>query len=415
VRRLVPDLPRAAWTVLAGDALSAVGTGMTLPFFVVYLNRIRGIDLGVAGLALATVALASFVGNVVGGSLSDRIGPRRSLAAGLVTSSAGAAWFAFVAAPWEAFAAAAVIGLGASVVWPSQDALLATLVSETQRSSVFSVRHGTLNLGLGVGAVAAAVIVDLGSPRSFEILYLADATTFLLFLPVLALLGGAGGRVVHEDEDGGAGGYGAVLRDRTFLLVWGLTALLVTAGYAQFHASLPVYATGTGGISARALAVAFAVNTFAVAAVQLPVLHLLRGRRRTGALALAASGFGLAWAVAVGAAHGGGVVGFALALGIFAVAETMLSPALSPIVNHLAPDRLRGRYNGVFILAWTTGFTLGPALAGEGLQIGDGTPFFVGLVVACGLAAFLALGLRRSLPEGADDIPLGEAPVLEPA
>jgi MFS family permease len=349
---------------------------------------------------------------VVGGSLSDRIGPRRSLAAGLVTSSAGATWFAFVAAPWEAFAAAAVIGLGASIVWPSQDALLATLVSEAQRSSVFSVRHGTLNLGLGVGAVVAAAIVDLSSTTSFETLYVVDAATFLLFLPLLALLPRTEGPV-HESDTGV--GYRVVLRDRAFLRLWVLTALLVAAGYAQFHASFPVYATGTGGISPKALAVAFAVNTFAVAAVQLPALHLLRGRRRTTAVAVAAGGFGVAWAVTIAAAHGGGLVGFALALGIFAVAETMLSPALSPIVNDLAPEQLRGRYNGVFVLAWTTGFTLGPALAGEGLKVGDGTPFFAGLVILCSLGSALALRLRRSLPDEADAIPHGEAPAPEPA
>jgi len=390
-----------------------VGSGMTLPFFVVYLNRVRGIDLGLAGLALATVALASFVGNVAGGSLSDRIGPRRSLATGLVTCSAGAAWFAFVETPWQAIAAAAVMGLGASVVWPSQDALLATLVSDTQRSSVFSARHGTLNLGLGVGAVAAAAIVDLSSATSFETLYLVDAGTFLLFLPLLALLPSTGGRPVHEEES--RVGYRVVLRDRTFLRIWVLTALLVAAGYAQFHAGFPVYATGTGGIGPSALAVAFAVNTFAVAVVQLPALHLLRGRRRTTAVALAAGGFGLAWAVTIAAAHGGGLVGFALALAIFAVAETMLSPALSPIVNDLAPERLRGRYNGVFVLAWTTGFTLGPALAGEGLEVGDGTPFFAGLVILCALGSVLALRLRASLTDEADAIPHGEAPAPEPA
>jgi hypothetical protein len=44
--------------VLAGDTMSAVGSGLTLPFFLVYLSRVRDIDLAVAGLALSTVALA---------------------------------------------------------------------------------------------------------------------------------------------------------------------------------------------------------------------------------------------------------------------------------------------------------------------------------------------------------------------
>jgi hypothetical protein len=39
-------LPSRAWLVLAGVALSAAGSGLTLPFFLVYLSSARGIDIG---------------------------------------------------------------------------------------------------------------------------------------------------------------------------------------------------------------------------------------------------------------------------------------------------------------------------------------------------------------------------------
>ena len=48
---LVPSLPARAWLVLVGDALSALGSGLTLPFFVVYLSQVRGIDLGLEAAA----------------------------------------------------------------------------------------------------------------------------------------------------------------------------------------------------------------------------------------------------------------------------------------------------------------------------------------------------------------------------
>src|SRR5512142_2227021 len=69
--RLIPQLPRAATIILTGDAISALGQGMTLPFLLIYLHQVRGIDMAVAGLVLSTVALASFVGNPLGGWLSD--------------------------------------------------------------------------------------------------------------------------------------------------------------------------------------------------------------------------------------------------------------------------------------------------------------------------------------------------------
>jgi MFS family permease len=387
---------------------------MTLPFFVVYLHRVRGLDLGLATLALTALAVASFAGNIVGGSLSDRVGSRWALMLGLVVSSAGTAWFAFVDSAAAAVAAAAVIGLGVSISWPSLDALLASAVEPGQRSSVFAVRHATLNAGFGVGAVLAAAIVDFGSRGSFELLYLADAASFLAFLPVLLVVRGIGARAATGARV--AGGYRVVLRDRAFLAVWVLTALVVAVAYAQYQASFPVYATGTGGITPRALGVAFAANTFGVVLLQFVVLRLLDGRRRTTAFVLGCVCFGLAWCITIAATHAGGSVSrtavFAVAMVVLAAGETLLSPALSPIVNDLAPEALRGRYNGVFVLAFTTGFTAGPVLAGQGLRLGDGTPFFVILAGACGLAAAGGVLLRRLLDPRLDRV--GTAPAETP-
>lgn len=237
-------------------------------------------------------------------------------------------------------------------------------------------------------------------------------------MPLLAALRGVGERVAPED--GSRGGYRVVLADRTFLAVWVMTALLVVVGYAQYEAAVPPYATGTGGISAHALAPVFAANTFSIALLQLVVLRLLAGRRRTTALVLASVVLGCAWCVAIAAAHAGGgsaaVVGFACAMAVLALFETLLSPVLAPIVNDLAPAGLRGRYNGTFVLAYTTGFAVGPALAGAGLGIGDGTPYFVLLVIGSIAAAIGGLALRRRLPAHLDLVgpAHAKAPTLSP-
>ena len=387
----VPRLPRPAWIVLAGDLLSALGSGLTMPFFIVYLHRVRGIDLTVAGFALATIAIASFAGNVIGGSLADRIGARRALMLGLACSAGGAAWLAFVTSAPAAFGAAATLGLGNSISWPSLDALLATAVGEAQRSSVFAVRHATLNLGFGAGALLAATVVVVGSTHSFQELYLLDGASFALCIPVLALVRGVG-----RAPERAAGGYRDVFRDRRFLAVWVLAVMFVAFGYSQYSAALPAYATSTGGLSAHALGYVFAANTLGVTVLQLVVLRVAAGLRRTTMLACAAAAFAAAWAIAIGGGHGGGVETFALAMLVLALGETLISPALAPIVNDLAPDHLRGRYNGTFILAYTTGFAIGPVLAGGGLRVGDGTPYFVFLVVGCATACAWALRLDRT-------------------
>ena len=414
---LVPALPRQAWLVLGGDFLSADGSGLTLPFLFIYAHQVRGLSDGVAGLVVATVALASLAGNPAGGVVADRWTPRRALMAGLALAAAGSAALAFAATPAELFPAAGLLGLGVAATWPAQNALLASLARQADCSAVFAVRHASLNAGLGIGALGAAALVSVAHPATFTIVYLADAATFLAFLPVLAKLSLP--RAASEPAVPPAvglptgqrrGGLGLrdVLRDRAFVRVWLLTAILVTVSFGQFQSSFPGFATRPGGIDARGLSLAFAANTLTVVIAQLFVQRWLNGRRRTTGAALAAAAWALSWAVVIVAGRlGSGAtaeVAFAGAAVIFALGETLLSPTLPAIANDLAPPGAAGRYNGLGALAFTTGFLVGPAIGGAALGAGWGTSLFAVLAAVCVAASVAALRLSRHLPSAANRI-----------
>ena len=282
MRALMSELPRDAWTLLGADFVSAVGSGLTLPFLIVYLHQVRGLGLGEAGLALSTVALAGFAGNPLGGSLSDRVGARAALLGGLVVSAAGSASLGFVTSAWEVFGVVATLGLGAAVVWPSRDALRAALVPAAQRSTAYALAHGITNAGLGGGALLAALLVASHSAAAFRTLYLLDAASFLAVVPIVLRVPA----VVTGTHASAAGSYRQILRDRPFLGLSALTALIVGAGFAQYGAAVPALATARG-LDAHLLALCFAANTIAVIVFQLPVLSLLGECRRTTALAWA--------------------------------------------------------------------------------------------------------------------------------
>jgi len=144
-----------------------------------------------------------------------------------------------------------------------------------------------------------------------------------------------------------------------------LSALVVTVSYGMDSAAFPAFAIRPGGISPAGLGLAAAANTLTVVGAQLLVLRLLRGRRRTKAVALAACTWALTRAVVLAAGRLGGgpaaVTGFAVAMAAFAIGECLLSPTLPAIVNDMAPPEAAGSYNGLGALAWTTGFIVGPA------------------------------------------------------
>ena len=429
---LIPVLPRPAWVVLGSDFVSAVGSGLTLPFLFVYAHRVRGLSDGAAGLVLATIALASLAGNPAGGALADRFTARRAVMAGLVVAAAGSAGLAVAHSPAALFGAAALTGLGVSVIWPAQDALLAGLVGPAGRSAVFAVRHASLNAGLGVGALGAAAVVRVAHPGTFTGVYLADAVSFLAALPVLAYLGrlaGAAGGELAAAEPAHAEPAGTrprltvrqVLGDRMFRRVWLLTALIVTVSFGQSESSFPGYATRPGGIGPRDLSIAFAVNTLTVVGAQLFVLRRLAGYRRTTGTALAAAAWAVAWALVIaGGRLGGGAlaaVTFTAAMAVFGVGESLLSPTLPAIINDLAPPGAAGRYNGLGTLAFTTGFLIGPAGGAAAVGAGWGAGLFAVLIAACVLAGAGAIRLGRRLPAGANQVspPAGRDLRGEPA
>jgi MFS family permease len=415
-QRLIPVLPRSAWAVLGGDFVSAIGVGLTLPCLFIYAHQVRDLSYGQAGLVLSTIALTSLAGNPIGGAAADRWTPRLALIIGLLLAAAGSAALAAARSAPELFGAAALCGLGVSITWPVQDTLLAGLAGPDSRSAVFSVGHACLNAGLGLGALGSAGIVSVGHPGTFTAVFLADAGTYLVPVVILARLRLPEPAQADQQESSSAApwrGYLAVLRDKAFVRVWLLTALIVTVSFGQYQSSFAGFTTRPGGISTHGLALAYAANMLTVVFAQLFVLRWLSGRRRTTGAALAAIAWAVTWIVVLIGGHLGGgpaaIATFAVAMVIFALGETMLSPTLPAIVNDLAPAGSQGRYNGLGVLAFTTGFLLGPAVGGAALGAGQGNGLFAVIAAVCILASLSALRLARHLPAAANRVTTGVA------
>src|SRR3546814_762276 len=78
------DLPRDGKLLISTVVLQSIGTGLVLPFMVVYLNEVRGIALETVGLLLALQAGVGIAIVTPVGALIDRVGPRRVYASSLI-------------------------------------------------------------------------------------------------------------------------------------------------------------------------------------------------------------------------------------------------------------------------------------------------------------------------------------------
>ena len=389
--------------LFVGIAFSALGSGLTMPFLYVYLAEVRGIATATVGLLFAWMGLLGFLGSPLGGTLIDRFGPRPVMVVGLTTEALGVASLTLVHTAWHAVAVATFLTLGTVGLYPAATAMLTRLVPEGRREKVYGFQFMLMNAGLGVGGVVSALLVDMSDPASFQRIYLVDALSYVAYIGVVLSLPRGTGALSREDADKVVGpqpGWGAVLRDRALLRVVLTSMVVITFGYAQFEAGFAAYTVGVAGIPANALGWAFGANTASIVVAQLFALRLIEGRSRTRMLALCAAIWSVSWAVIAlsDAVSGAAAVTLVVVgLGTFGLGETLWAPVAPAIVNDLAAEELRGRYNALQGMTWTIAMIVGPALAG--LLIGNG---LVHVWVACtvggtALASVLFLRLRRHL------------------
>ena len=406
------DLDPRVLRMFLGFAFSALGSGLTMPFLYVYLAEVRGFETSTVGWIFAWMGLLGFAMAPLGGTLIDRFGPRPVMVVGLVFEAACTVLLGHVETVPEAFVIASFIVLGTAGLWPAATAMLTRLVPPAAREKVYGINFMLLNAGLGVGGVVSALIIDTESVRSFQTLYLVDGLTYVAYIVVLVTLprgtGAMPARGDHETEaDVEQPSWAVVLRDRTLLRVVVLSMLAITFGYAQMEAGLAAYAVDVAEVPAKSLGWAFAANTGAIVLGQLVALRLIRGRRRSAMLALCAATWSVSWLVIASSDQVDGWVAVAaivVGLGLFGVGETLWAPVAPAIVNDLAREDMRGRYNALQGMTWTVGSIVGPATAG--MLIGHGHPhIWVACVVGgTGVAALLFLDLRRHLTDAQDGV-----------
>ena len=401
----------AARRILVGNLISAVGSGVTLPFLIIYLGQVRGLGTATAGFLVGYLAVIAVVCTPVVGSVVDRFGPRPVLMAGLVVTAVGVGSLGFVSTVPAALVALTVLGIGDSTLWAPQAALYARVTPSEDRQRLFGLQFMCLNLGLSIGGVAGALIADVAAPGTFVLLYLVDAVTFLVYLGILVPMRGVG--VGHaedagdsrDSEDSRQGGYREVFRDRAAVRLALGAVLLVTFGYGSLEVGLPVYITEVAGLDLSLVAVSYAVNAGSIVIGQLFVLSMIQGRSRSRLAGLV----GLLWAISWLAIGASAIVPMSVAaiviivgVLIFAFGETIYSPVAPAITNDLAPDHLRGRYNAMVSWTWAVSGVVGPGLAGVLLGAGLAGAWLVVVIVGLLAGSVLLASLRRFLTPAQD-------------
>ncbi|MEZ5966715.1 MAG: MFS transporter [Planctomycetota bacterium] len=378
------QLPRTYWFLIAGMFVNRLGA-FVLPFLSPYLKEHEGLSVPQISAVLLCWGVGTIVAGLVGGQLADRWGRKPTMLASLLVGAVVLGCFAVGHGVVQLAALAGVFGVVAELYRPAVAAAISDLVAPHQRARAFAHLTWAYNLGFAVSPLLAGWLID---HAGYEWLFVGDGTTMLL----AALLIGA--RVPETRPAPAGGATGSISRaqravavafsDPRFVPLL-VAALLLGSIMIQSLASLALVLR-SDGIGTASFGRIIAVNGMLIVVLQPFLVPRLEHMGRYRVLPWAAVVFGVGFAChALVAASFGHV----LVVCVWTCGEIALFPLCNAAVADLAPEHLRGRYQGAYWMAFASANVIGPPI-GLGLLESLGSVGWASYVAAAGLLSALA-------------------------
>ena len=250
--------------------------------------------------------------------------------------------------------------------------------------TAFGLLRLAINIGMAIGPVIGGVLSGI----DYNYLFIGNAAACAAFgLLVLIMLPETrpADSAAATPEPGARRGYGRVFADRSMLLYLAVM-FAATFVYTQTTATLPLHVRDVH-LSNSFYGLLLGVNAVMVVAIELPLIKVT-GRRRPGRVLFVGI---LALTLGVGLT---GIADSRAALLVTVViwtfGEMIYTPVATTYPGLLAPEHLRGRYQGAEGIAVTLAQTAGPALGGLVYSVSPAASWLAcGLVGLAGAAIIL--------------------------
>lgn len=360
----------AANLLLPYYILALKGLLPSLPEKLEAINASRA-ALEVGGLVTAFMAARAFMA-AASGWLSDHLGRKPMIVAGLALYTVTQAAYYAATSVWQLFAVRALQGIASAMTWPVAEALLMDSVPPAVRTRAMSLYVVSFNLGNVAGpllgsATYAAARALLGPGASvadvFRLPFLMLAVPAAATLAASLLLRDPGHRGHHAHLEAFRGG----LRElpaavKRALAGFYFNALINGIAVGIVSSVMILYIIEYIVHTPEAVGVVMTVPGFAGMLVSYPAARLMdrldnRSRKRILVATMASSRFLLM------------TVGYVRSLPLFVVlvsalnmAMNVMLPLLRSLEAGLIPARLRGRVFGLHQAFFNTGMTVGPMI-----------------------------------------------------
>ncbi len=170
-------MPKSLWFLIIGMLVNVTGASFLWPLNTIYINEHLGKSLSVAGVVLMLNSAASVVGNLLGGTLFDKIGGYKSILSGIIITLIALVGLVFFHG-WPTYVVLlVVVGFGSGIVFPSMYAMAGSVWPQGGRKA-FNAMYVAQNAGVAIGAAVGGIVASY----SFTYIFLANTILYVIFL-----------------------------------------------------------------------------------------------------------------------------------------------------------------------------------------------------------------------------------------
>jgi MFS family permease len=353
---LVEGLPPTYWLIWTGTLINRLG-GFIIPFLTLYLTAQRDIPVSQAALMVSLFGAGSFIAQLGGGELTDRLGRRPVMLMSFFITPI----FVIILGLARDLALISIctfiVGFFTDLYRPAVGAAIADLVPPESRTLAYGYNYWAINMG----AAVAPALAGLMAKYNYLILFVGDALTTASF-GFIVLFG------IRETRPAEAHhATHTPLRERIsqlkrapILLLFSFLTLFFGMVYTQGYVALPLDMQ-SHGLGPEAYGLALAVNGFLIILTTIPVSNMAAKWPRFETIAVSAVLLGLGFGFTALATN---LPLFALSVAIWTLGEIAATSVAPTIIADLSPIDLRGLYQGIFGAAWGLSYFIGPLAGG---------------------------------------------------
>lgn len=351
---------------MLGWFISSLGFGAVVPFVSIYFHTELGVPMSLIGAFFLIAAVLRSSSQIIGGELSDRIGRRRLL---IISQSNRAIVFIATGVAIASNAGFWVIAgilmlnyLLSAFFQPVASAMIVDLVPKEKRVEGYSILRTAGNAGWGTGPAIGGFLAYYGYEYLFYFCGISSLISGILIWTCV-------GETFRKSENSGKESLLAsfsVLKHNPTFNVFMISALLLFLTMGQLVSTLSVYMSKTLEFTSRNIGWVYTYNALLVILFQIPVSRMIRNINMFKLMIGASFLYFIAYA-AMGWVHTYPMI--LLMITIITAGEVIGIPTGNTIVSYMSPEGKHGRYQGIYSLATTLGWSVGPFIGGVSMDL----------------------------------------------